>query len=104
LIAILSGIFLTIVGIFWYKEMQYLMPTPVPADYKVVRPEELIQYDSVLLPQQHKSRSCFISLIRIVRAPGSTSNIFMRSTKSIATRSISMWLSRVMTRLSQRRN
>lgn len=53
LIVILSGILLAIVGIFWYQEMQYLMPTPVPADYKVVRPEELIQYDSVLLPQQH---------------------------------------------------
>ncbi|HTE29963.1 MAG TPA: DUF6436 domain-containing protein [Chryseolinea sp.] len=54
LIAILSCIFMTIVSIFWYQEMQYLMPTPVPVGYKVVRPEELIQYDTVLLPQQHK--------------------------------------------------
>lgn len=54
LIAILSSIFLAIVGIFWYQEMQYLLPTPVPIGYKVVRPEELIQYDSVLLPQHHE--------------------------------------------------
>jgi hypothetical protein len=54
LIVILSGIFLAIIGIFWYQEMQYLMPTPVPVGYKVVRPEELIKYDTVLLPQQHE--------------------------------------------------
>jgi hypothetical protein len=54
LIAILSGISLAIVGIFWYQEMQYLIPTPVPPGYKVVKPEELIQYDSILLPQQHE--------------------------------------------------
>jgi hypothetical protein len=53
LIAILSCILVAIVGIFWFQEMQYLMPTPVPADYKVVRPDELINYDSALLPQQH---------------------------------------------------
>lgn len=54
LIAILSCIFLAIIGIFWYQELQYLMPTPVPVGYKVVRPEELIQFDTVLLPQRHK--------------------------------------------------
>jgi hypothetical protein len=54
LFVILSGILVSIVAIFWYQEMQYLMPTPVPVGYKVVRPEELIQYDTVLLPQQHK--------------------------------------------------
>ena len=53
LIAILSCILLAIVGIFWFQEMQYLMPTPIPADYKVVRPDELIRYDSTLLPQRH---------------------------------------------------
>jgi hypothetical protein len=53
LIFILSGIFLAIAGVFWFQEMQYLMPTPVPQDYKVVEPEALIQYDSVLIPQQH---------------------------------------------------
>jgi len=54
LIVILSGILISIAAIFWYQEIQYLMPTPVPVGYKVVRPEELIQYDTVLLPQQHK--------------------------------------------------
>jgi hypothetical protein len=54
LIAFLTGISLAIVGIFWYQEMQYLMPTPVPTGYKVVKPQELIQYDSILLPQQHE--------------------------------------------------
>lgn len=54
LIIILSGIFVAIAGIFWYQEMQYLMPTPVPSDYTVIHPEELIQYDSALIPQQHE--------------------------------------------------
>jgi len=54
LIVILSGIFFAIVGIFWFQEMQYLMPTPLPVGYKVVRPEELIQYDTALLPQRHE--------------------------------------------------
>ena len=31
LIVILSGIFVAIAGIFWFQEMQYLMPTPVPS-------------------------------------------------------------------------
>jgi hypothetical protein len=53
LIAILSGISFAIAGIFWYQEMQYLMPTPVPTGYKTVKPEALIQYDSILLPQRH---------------------------------------------------
>lgn len=54
LIVILSGILISIAAIFWYQEIQYLLPTPVPVGYKVVRPEELIQYDTVLLPQEHK--------------------------------------------------
>jgi len=54
LIAILAGILVSIVGVFWYQEMQYLLPTPVPVGYKVVRPEELIRYDTALIPQQHK--------------------------------------------------
>lgn len=53
LIVILSGIVVSIIGIFWYQEAQYLKPTPVPVGYKVVRPQEFIRYDSVLLPQQH---------------------------------------------------
>lgn len=54
LIIILSGILVAIAGVFWYQEMRYLMPTPVPVGYQVIHPEELIQYDTVLLPQQHK--------------------------------------------------
>jgi hypothetical protein len=54
LIVILSGILVSIGGIFWYQELQYLMPTPVPVGYKVIQPEELIQYDTALIPQQHK--------------------------------------------------
>jgi hypothetical protein len=53
-LVILSGIFLAIVGIFWYQEIQYLIPTPVPAGYQVVHPEELIRYDTALLPQHHE--------------------------------------------------
>jgi hypothetical protein len=53
-ILFLTGIVLAIAGIFWYQEMQYLMPTPVPQGYTVVHPEELIEYDTVLIPQQHQ--------------------------------------------------
>ncbi|HEY3404397.1 MAG TPA: hypothetical protein VGK59_13495 [Ohtaekwangia sp.] len=52
-ILILTGILVAIGGIFWYQEMQYLMPTPVPKGYTVVHPEEFIKYDSVLFPQHH---------------------------------------------------
>ncbi|HEY8935364.1 MAG TPA: hypothetical protein VIM65_09090 [Cyclobacteriaceae bacterium] len=52
---ILVGVFSAIAGIFWYQEIQYLLPTPVPQDYKVVLPGDVIKYDSVLIPQ-HYSR------------------------------------------------
>jgi len=52
-VLILTGIVLAMARIFWYQEMQYLMPTPVPAGYTVVHPEELIEFDTVLFPQQH---------------------------------------------------
>jgi len=54
LIVILSMILVSIAGIFWYQEMQYLMPTPVPVGHKVIQPEEDIHYDTALIPQQHK--------------------------------------------------
>jgi hypothetical protein len=54
LIVILSGILMSIAGIFWYQEMQYLKPTPVPTGYKTILPEELIHYDTALIPQQHQ--------------------------------------------------
>jgi hypothetical protein len=53
-VLILSGIFLAIAVIFWYQEVQYLLPTPVPQGYQVVAPETLIRYDSVLTPMQHE--------------------------------------------------
>ncbi len=33
--------------------MQYLLPTPVPEDYRVVLPNEVIEYDSFLIPQHY---------------------------------------------------
>ena len=52
-IFILAGVLSAIIRIFWYQEIQYLLPTPVPEDYKVVLPSEVIEYDSVLIPQQY---------------------------------------------------
>jgi len=49
LITVLSAI----VSIFWYQEMQYLLPTPVPKAYRVVLPNQVIKFDSVLLPQEY---------------------------------------------------
>jgi len=49
---ILAGMFAAIVCIFWYQEIQYLLPTPIPKDYHVVIPNEIVQYDSVLIPQR----------------------------------------------------
>src|SRR5688572_9366643 len=50
---ILLIVFSGIAGIFWYQEMQYLLPTPVPTDYKVVLPDELIEFDRTLIAQNH---------------------------------------------------
>jgi hypothetical protein len=49
LIAALSGI----VAIFWYQELQYLLPTPVPKRYSVVLPNEIIKFDSALILNQY---------------------------------------------------
>jgi hypothetical protein len=54
LIFILLMIFSGIAAIFWYQEMQYLLPTPVPKNYRVVLPQEIIQFDSVLLPRKNE--------------------------------------------------
>jgi hypothetical protein len=53
LTATLFVIFSGIAAIFWYQEMQYLLPTPVPKNYRVVLPNEIVQFDSVLIPQQN---------------------------------------------------
>jgi hypothetical protein len=50
---ILIGIFVAIVGLFWYQGMQYLLPTPVPENYQVVLPNEVIRYDSTLTPHSY---------------------------------------------------
>jgi hypothetical protein len=42
-----------IASIFWYQEIQYLLPTPVPKDYRVVLPDEVIKFDSVLRPERY---------------------------------------------------
>jgi hypothetical protein len=49
----LTVLFAAIVGIFWYQEIQYLLPTPIPENYKVVLPNEIIKFDTMLLPQRH---------------------------------------------------
>jgi hypothetical protein len=53
LIAILLAIFGGIAAIFWYQEVRYLLPTPVPKNYRVVLPNEIVQFDSALIPQQN---------------------------------------------------
>jgi hypothetical protein len=50
---VLTGIFSVIIWIFWYQGIQYLLPTPVPENYQVVLPDEVIRYDTGLIPQQY---------------------------------------------------
>jgi hypothetical protein len=45
LIFVLTLFFSTIGYIFWQQEMQYLLPTPKPKNYKAVLPNESIQFD-----------------------------------------------------------
>lgn len=33
--------------------MQYLLPTPVPVDYQVILPDQVIRYDTALIPQRY---------------------------------------------------
>jgi hypothetical protein len=49
LILVSSGV----AAIFWYQELQYLLPTPVPKNYRVVLPNEVVQFDSALIPRQN---------------------------------------------------
>jgi hypothetical protein len=55
-IAIVSMVLVCVVGaigaIFWYQEIQYLLPTPVPKNYQVVVPNEIVKFDSALVPHQ----------------------------------------------------
>lgn len=50
---LLTALFSGVIGIFWYQEGQYLLPTPVPANYRMVLPNEIIKFDSTLIPQQY---------------------------------------------------
>lgn len=47
----LTTIFLAIGTIFWYQEGQYLLPTPLPADYRPVPPGKLIRLDTALFTE-----------------------------------------------------
>jgi hypothetical protein len=53
LIAISMALLTLIAWTFWQQELQYLLPTPVPVNYKVVPPGQLIAFDSSLQPQRH---------------------------------------------------
>jgi hypothetical protein len=52
LISILAVVFAGIASIFWYQEIQYLLPTPVPENYRAVLPHEVIKFDSALIVQK----------------------------------------------------
>ncbi|MCS6968655.1 MAG: hypothetical protein RMJ44_12170 [Cytophagales bacterium] len=43
----------TIGWTFWYQELQYALPTPLPKGYRVVLPGTVIHFNDTLLPQQH---------------------------------------------------
>jgi hypothetical protein len=49
LLAVSTGI----AFIFWYQELQYLLPTPVPKNYQAVLPNQIIEFDSALIPKQY---------------------------------------------------
>jgi hypothetical protein len=53
LIVILTGVVAAIAAIFWFQEIQYLLPTPVPKNYRAVLPHEVIQFDSALIRQEN---------------------------------------------------
>jgi hypothetical protein len=50
---ILTLIICAIGALFWYQEGRYLLPTPVPKDYKVVLTNEVLRFDNELLSQKH---------------------------------------------------
>jgi hypothetical protein len=54
-VAVSASLLLLIAWTFWQQEIRYLLPTPVPSNYKVVPPGRLIAFnDSLLQPQRHR--------------------------------------------------
>src|ERR1700760_2468299 len=35
-------------ALFWYNELQYQLPTPVPVNYRAVKPGELVKFNAAL--------------------------------------------------------
>jgi hypothetical protein len=58
-ILILTFIFSAIGYIFWRQEVQYLLPTPLPKDYKAVLPDEVINLDKSLTPSEESRPKLF---------------------------------------------
>jgi hypothetical protein len=51
---ILAVVFSAIGAIFWHQELQYLLPTRLPPNYRVVSPNEVIKFnDSTLIMQNY---------------------------------------------------
>ena len=50
---ILTLILCSIGTLFWYQEVKYLLPTPVPQDYKIILTNEVLRFDNTLLSQKH---------------------------------------------------
>ncbi len=56
---ILMIVFVAIGTIFWFQEVQYLLPTPVPQNYKAVIPSQVIELDSTLIPESQPKPKLF---------------------------------------------
>ncbi len=52
-------VFSTIGTIFWYQEVQYLLPTPQPKNYHAILPNEPIKIDTTLISEQHSKPKLF---------------------------------------------
>lgn len=48
ILLLIFGLFCSILFIFWKQEWKYLMPTPVPENYKVILPKTTINLDSII--------------------------------------------------------
>jgi hypothetical protein len=59
LIFILTIVFSAIGYIFWHQEVQYLLPTPLPKNYKAVLPDEAIKLDATLTSAKQSKPKLF---------------------------------------------